>query len=60
MESIYCTNQKSLKKTELARTLNQCKCPQDNGRQQKKSVIEGIRNKRKKEEQEVQNYPNKH
>ena len=45
---MYCVNQKTYKKTELPRTLNRCICPQ------RKPVIDGIKNKKKKEEQEVQ------
>ena len=39
----------------IKKSLNRCLCPQNNERQQKSPVTYGIRNKKKKEEQEVQN-----
>ena len=36
------------KKPELPRTLSRCVCPQNNERQQRKPVIDGIRNKKNK------------
>ena len=52
-ESIYCANQKTLKKkTELPtyylRQSAKRVCPLNNERQQRKPVIDGIRNKKKK------------
>ena len=38
----------SIKKSELRRTLSRCVCPQNNERQQRKPVIDGIRNKKEK------------
>ena len=35
------------KKSELPGTLSRCVCPQKNERQQRKPVIDGIRNKKK-------------
>ena len=37
------------KKSELPGTLSRCVCPQKNERQQRKPVIDGIRNKKKQE-----------
>ena len=51
-ESIYCANQKTLKKkAELPTYLGQSAefvCPQKNERQQRKPVINGIRNAKEK------------
>ena len=37
----------NFEKSELPRTLSRCVCPQKNERQQRKPVIDGIRNKKK-------------
>ena len=53
-QSLYTVSIKRLRielKTELPRTLNRCICSQKNEMQQRKPVIEGIRNKKKKEEE---------
>ena len=43
------------KKVELPRTLSRCICPPKTERQRQKPVIDGVRNKKKREKQEVQN-----